>query len=547
MSFSVSKSFFVVIAATYSMVAGAFAQNESGQQYTDVDLGERNAGEQYIIAMAARNVDCDQSIDFKFSSNAEWLRFSKDPVIRQVKPGENRTIQATLDFSNLTPGEYEAIVEIDCQNCGGLIFKNCKVSQQKVRLKVRVVGESPLGDNVQFSQLESPKVDYSDKRIPRRLRNAAKRAHGAWAIAVKNANKCEEEMAALQTKYENAKAKSDALKMTADTADQDVRNMKAQNEAGQTELLNANKAVQAAKEAVKTAQQELDNALTHEREAAKTNLAAKQAEEAAADKRLTDAKKGARLHSNTKIRQAEREARSKRKAAEKAKKDEDKAFKALNDKRKECGELAAKAEAAKAANAKAESEAKVVLPPAPTKPTQAQVDEDYDKAKTCVKELGELLEAQRLALEAMARLGMLKGKTESDFKSWADGVDNANDLFSKVPPGIPVVSSMVGTVTDALTFVRAVIGVASAIDRTGSLNYRPVAGVFKDETRAKNWLKSNGFASSDPEAQRVADQMKLYSKTNSTKGMEQALEQKKSECDGKINKYEETKAAFEAK
>ncbi|NNE39718.1 MAG: hypothetical protein HKN14_02240 [Marinicaulis sp.] len=547
MSFSVSKSILAILTAIVSMFAVAFAQEKSGQQYTDVDLGERNAGEQYSIAMAARNVDCDQSIDFKFSSNADWLRFSKDPVIRQVRPGENRTIQATLDFSNLTPGEYEAIVEIDCQNCGGLIFKNCKVNRQKVRLKVKVVGASPVDDIIQHSQLESPKVDYTDKRIPRRLRNAAKRTHGAWAIAVKKANKCAEELVALQAKYENAKANSDALKMSADTADQDVRNMKAQNEAGQTELLNANKAVQAAKEAVKIAERELDNALTHEREAAKTNLAAKQSEKAAADKRLTDAKNGARLHSNRKIRQAEKDAQSKREAAEKAKKAENKALKALNDKRRECGELAAKAEAAKAANAKAESEAKVVLPPAPIKPTQAQVDEEFEKVKTCVRELGELLEAQRLAFEAMARLGMLKGKTESDFKSWADGVDKANDLFSKVPPGIPVVSSMVGTVTDALTFVRAVIGVASAIDRTGSLNYRPVAGMFKDETKAKNWLKSNGFASSDPEAQRVADQMKLYSKSNSSKGMEQALEQKKSECDGKISKYEETKAAFEAK
>jgi len=157
------------------------------------------------------------------------------------------------------------------------------------------------------------------------------------------------------------------------------------------------------------------------------------------------------------------------------------------------------------------------------------------------------LEAQRLALEAMAKLGMLKGKTESDFTSWANGVDKANDLFGKFPPGVPVASEMVGTVTQALTFVRAVIGVASAVEHTGNLNYRPVAGVFKDESKAKDWLKSNGFASSDAEAKRVAEQMKLYSKTNSMAGMEQALEAARAECEAKAKKLDNMEKAAKEK
>ncbi len=541
------RLFFSILVFSIALFTAAFAQDGGDAGFVDVDLGERQAGEQYVITMAAGNVSCDQPIDFKFSSKEPWLQFPEDPVIRQVPPGENRTIQAVLDFSNMQPGDYEVVVDIDCQNCGVLIFKNCQVNRQKVRLRVRVVGNVSLQDNMQFSQVEPPTVDYNDQSIPYRLRNAAKAAHAGWVLAVKKANKCAEELAALKAKYEKAKADADKAKMIADTADQDVRNMKAANEARQTELLNANKAVAAANAALEKAQAEFDNALTHQRDAARKNLDAKKADLAAAEKRRSDAYSGGRsLHSQKDIRQAESDARKKRKAADKAKKAADSALAAYNKKLKECGELAVKAEEAKAANAKAEADAKPVAPPAPTKPTKAQVDAEYKKATDCVRELGELLEAQRLALEAMARLGMLKGKTESDFRSWADGVDQANDLFSKVPPGIPVVSSMVGTVTDALTFVRAVIGIASAVDRTGNLNYRPVSGTFKDETKAKQWLKNNNFASSDAEASRVAEQMKLYSIGNSTARMEQALAQKKAECEGKIKKYENMKKAFEA-
>ena len=177
------------------------------------------------------------------------------------------------------------------------------------------------------------------------------------------------------------------------------------------------------------------------------------------------------------------------------------------------------------------------------RPTPEQIEAQRLKLQNCSDRLGELLEAQRLALEAMAKLGMLKGKTESDFTSWANGVDKANDLFNKVPPGIPVVSGMIGTVTEALTFVRVVIGVASAVTTTGNLNYRPVAGEFKDVDKAESWLQEEGFASSDAEAKRIADQMKLYSLTNSTAGMEQAIEQARAKCDAHVKKFEDMENA----
>ena len=531
-----------VIVSTCCLIGVALGQAANDAEYYDVDLGDRNVGEQYVITIGASNSNCDQAIDFKFSSKAPWINFPEDSVVRQVQPGQNRTIQIGLDFSNMQPGTYEAIVDIDCENCGVLIFKNCSVSQKRVRLKVNLIGTASLEDNIQLSELDSPNVDYDDKRIPWRLRNAAKSAHGAWAAAVKKANDCVEELAALKTKVTKATEAANAAKMLADTADQDVRNMKAQNEAGQTELLNANKAARDAKEAVKTAESELDNALTHEREAARANLEAKKAEQAAADKRLSDAGKNARPHSNRDIRQQEQDAREKRKAAEKAKKAQDKAWEELNKKRKECGELSAEAEKARQANAKAEADAKAVIPPPPSPPTQSDIDAANERLKKCATELGQLLEAQRLALEAMAKLGGMGDGYQSDLELWGDAVDDANDVFDRFPPGTP----FVGAVQDSLTLVRAVIGIARGVRGLGNTVHRPKNGndtVSPEETQ--KWLQSNGFANDGPEAKRVYEQMKKYSapSPNSTKDMRTELDYKRQQCKKLENALDEVTAA----
>jgi len=165
------------------------AQNASGPEYLDIDLGEHEAGKAYTLSIGAENVNCTQPLDFRFSSKTSWLHLPADPVVHQVPAGESRQIQMTLDLAHAAPGRHEAFIDVNCDNCGFFIFKNCKIDKQQLRLIVSVNAAPappppPPGQKGQIlSPQQPPQIDYNDKRIPKRLRNKAKAALPAPSAA----------------------------------------------------------------------------------------------------------------------------------------------------------------------------------------------------------------------------------------------------------------------------------------------------------------------------------------------------------------------------
>ena len=577
--------FGLTLIASATLAQAAIAQEPSAPdtEYIDMDLGAREAGRSYTLKLGAENKNCEQLLDFRFSSPTSWVRLPDDPVVRQVPAGQTKFLEAYFDFTNVPPGNHQGFVNVDCENCGFFIFKNCKIDRQQLRFLAQVKAapgaaaqgaqgpqgvqgaqgpqgpqgaQGPQGpqNNLVLSPLRSSTVDYNDKKIPKRLRRKAKAAHEAWALALKKKNDCDKELTKLQAAADAAQDAADKAKMAADTAEQDARNAKAQREAAQTELKNANNAVRDAQKAVNDAKKDLRqanrNGTGDERTEAKTALTAAEAAKAAADKRLADAFQASTLRSARDIANLEKDAKKKRKAAKAADKAATDALSALARKQAECLKLQQAAADAEAANKKAEADAQPPAPPAPAGPTADDVETQRKKVQKCATELGQLLEAQRLALEAMARLGALGENYESDLKAWADGVDAANDLFDNVPPLIPVVSEMVGTAQTALTFVRGVIGATRGISALGNTHHVPKTGNdVVDPKDTQKWLKDNKLASSDAEAKRVYEQMKKYSSTspNSTEKMQEELDYKRRQCEAEEDKLDALKKAAGSK
>jgi hypothetical protein len=256
-------------------------------------------------------------------------------------------------------------------------------------------------------------------------------------------------------------------------------------------------------------------------------------------------------------------AAEKKKAVNPAEKAAAAAQAALAKKEKEFAQHQADADKAGAARDKAEKDARdaipVVIPPPEEDPGAAR-----KAANDCIAELAALISAQADAMKALASLGALKKDTvtgedpntyDSDLSDWAKAVDEANDLFDKLPPGIeyagPVgeaIDTYAGAAQSVLDAVRAGIGLWSGLKYTGQIRLAPTAGVTADAAKTKQYLKDQGLAESDKEAGDILKQMEKYTDTSSVggpKGFAAALADKKKKCDEMVAKAEalEKKAA----
>ncbi len=530
----------LVFVACLMLSSAALAQDSDELNYTDVDLGEREAGQSYPLVLGAENRNCSQLLDFRFSSKTPWLRMPVDPIVRQVPAGQMKRIEATLDLTDVSPGRHEGFVDVDCENCGFFIFKNCKINKQQLRLLLLVNAAPAPPGGVQLAQggpllnPPPPQINYKDKRIPKRLRKKAKAAYEAWTLALKKAKDCAAEVAKLQAAAKAAKEEADKAKVAADTAEQKARNTKAQKEAAQEELKNANIEANKAQEAIDKAESDLKYAnspdgITAERTAAKAALKAAKAAKKVADKRLADAAKASRqLPSPRDVAKLDKDAKKKRAAADKAAAAAKTAEDAVAKKQAECLKQQEAAAAAQTAREKADKDAKDAIPPAPVDRTAEKIKKQREKVGKCATELGQLLEAQRLALEAMAKLGALGDGNESDLKDWAEAVDEAKEFFEDLPPvGIPFVD----TVVSALTAVRSILGVVSALDNLANTVHTPKSGNdVKSPADTKQWIIDNGFTTDPAEAERIYEQMKKYSETDSTEKMQKELDYQKKLC-----------------
>ncbi len=552
----------LIFAACYLLFAAAQAQEVEEPNYTDVDLGEREAGTSYPLALGAENRNCAQPLDFRFSSSEQWLRMPADPVVRQVPAGQTRQIEATLDLTNVQPGQYEVLVDVDCDNCGFFIFKNCKIDKQQLRLLLRVNAApappggqqpaqgAPLPPGAPLLSPPPPQVDYKDKRIPKPLRRKAKAAYEAWTLALKKAKDCADELAKLQAAAKAAKEKADKAKVAAGAAEQKASDAKSQKKAAQEELKNANIAVNKAQDALDKANSDLKYAnsrdgITADRVAAKAALKKAEAEKKAADKRLADAAKASRQLPKPKdIAKLDKDAKKKRKAADAAAAAATAAENAVAKKQAECLKLQQAAAAAQTASEKADKDAKDAIPPAPVDRTAEKIKKQREKVGKCAIKLGQLLEAQRLALEVMAKLGALGDDYESDLKAWADGVDDAKKFFDDLPPGIPFVDTVVST----LTAVRSIMGIASGVIAVGNTVHTPKSGNdVKSPADTKQWIIDNKFTKDPAEAERIYEQMKKYSETDSTEKMLKELDYQKKLCKSEEAKLEAMTEAAKGK
>lgn len=116
------------------------------------DIGERDAGQIYDLTLVGQNFDCKKPQDFRFDvSSINWLSIPGDNVVRDLAPGQQGSLPAEADFTGMQPGDYEGQLNITCETCQFLIFKNCSVDKQSVLLKVHLVepGRVVLTESVQ--------------------------------------------------------------------------------------------------------------------------------------------------------------------------------------------------------------------------------------------------------------------------------------------------------------------------------------------------------------------------------------------------------------
>jgi|GEM_PF-2304500 len=532
-----SRRLGAVIASCLVILSLAVAQEDEGAQnpdVTEIDLGERDSGDSYDLNLGAKNENCDQLVDFKFSSDKDWIKFPSGPFVRQVTAGQTRMIDAKLDFSSLPPGDYIAIVDVDCENCGVLVFKNCKIDKQQLQLKVRVVASvAQLQALNQKNAVRESRVDAKDKRIPRRLRNDARKKHADWSKAVVASNDCVDELAALQTAATKASDEARAAKQIADTAEQDLAEAQARRTAEKNERESAIKAVNHAMAALREAKKNLEPfesgvIVPEDKEAAERAVAEATTALEAAEKRKEAAqhKNKTNLFTKTDITRMQTEAARKRKAADKAATKAAKANKPLQKKRAEC--------LTKTAFTEAETVAIGAIPPPPPGVTADDVAKQNERVKECAIKLGNLMEAQRQAIRALGELGALGDGHQQDIEEWADAVKDSSDLFGRVPSQTPLVGAWADAASTALTIVGGVLDFSKGLSGlSGKTNYVPVqGGPARDEEGLLEMLETNGFATSPEQARLVYEQMKLYTKAtpDSTELMQKQLEYQREQC-----------------
>ena len=531
---------------------------------TQVQLGVREAGKTYPLALDAANADCNQPLDFRFTSNAAWLKLPADPVVRGVPTGQSRPLQATIDLTTMSPGRYQATVEVECENCGWFVFKSCKIDKQQIVFVLDVApagaqpqppanrtqgtpgqgssGQGSAGSRGNETQQSGPgrsgQSDLgltleSDPRVPKEFRDRLNAAGKALNDAKKRKRDCEDELAAAQAKAAAAKAAADkAAQAAADTA------------------ANAKKAADAAKKAeakADAADKEEKAAADHAKETERVQgrnardtadaKAAAAAAAAAAEKARADARdaKAAAKAAAAAVGEAE-------KAAKQAASDAKDAAGAADRKQKECVAAADDEAKAQAAATEAEKAAKDSIPPAARRLTPEEELAQLKKAaEDCWRECLAMARAQRIALEELTKVGLIHDQAALD--NWAaeynEIIDGVGDILGEI--GVP------GTDYGAVLAKGALVAVAAGSKLAGA---KEMQIRLTDPKATQDWLQGKGGGTpkvaSPAEAKAVQQEMNRAMSGGLGK-MTEDLAKKKAECEAAEKKYEEAKAKAGAK
>ncbi len=482
-------------------------------------------------------------MDFRFTSNAAWLRLPADPVVRGVTAGQARDLQALIDLTKLSPGHYEAIVEVECDNCGWFVFKSCRVDKYQIHFAVDIAPAAgpPPG---QPPAANAP-VDPNDPKLPPTVRDQLKAALAARDDALKVQALCDVKLAELRDAAAKARAAADAAaKADADAAAAEQK----KNEA----LEAARKAGEAAEKAANEAEALKPPPGINESQDYIDAKAAADKAEAERKKAVADAVAAQTAANEARRVAAKTDAAATAQAAAAA-------AAAVAAKEKEYEMHAAEAKAAADAAAAAEQAARDALNPEPPKaaaagPTPEEIEAQRLKVQHCNDKIGETIEDQRRALEALAETGGLRDQDtpkgfQSDLDAWGDAVKKAQDRLGKIPPvvGGPARQFAKSALQLVGGIVRIVVGGIRAGDRA---NYTPNE---RNHDTIIAWLLKSGRAADKAQAERIYKQMENYTNgafggaARSTEGFKNELERLGKECDAEQKKLEDMQKAAGSK
>lgn len=504
---TIVRALALVLAAIVLAHAPAVAQQPAPPTgVTQVQLGVRAAGGTYPLALNAANANCDQPLDFRFASNTPWLKLPADPVVRGVQMGETRTLQATIDLTNMSPGKYQATVEVECDNCGWFVFKSCKIDKQQIQFFLDV---APAAAPQPQPPAQADPALRSDKRVPQGLRDKLVAADKAVDDARKQMAECDEKLKKLQ-------AEAAAAKAVADKADADAKEAADKAAAAEDTAKKAAAAKDRAEAEAKGAKAHADKMKgisSDSRDTKEAEAAAKSAEDAAAKAAFESAKAQAAAKAARKA--ADEAARNTQKPAAAAKAAAD----ALAAKEAHHHDTENKLKEAEAARAAAEEEAKKAIPPPPPAPRELTPQEQRAQAQAeldrCNAERLERLVLQAKALKYLIEVGAIKGEEAKNLaKELKKAIDDANKYITWMPtPAGQAVSKALDLASRGLDIALKLQNLNAKINLTPN-----AADSTKDNIKKE--LQDSGQAKDSAEAEKIYKEMK----TITDNGLDKARE-----------------------
>ncbi len=534
----ISRAALVFIAFVF---ANAPAHGQPQTVVTQVQLGVREAGKTYPLALNAQNADCKEPLDFRFTSNAAWLRLPADPVVRGVAAGQSRALLATIDLTNMSPGRYQATVEVECENCGWFIFQSCKIDKQQINFFLDVAPAAAPQPQGAQPQPAPRAIDPNDPRLPPAVAERLKKAYDARDAAGAK-NPCKEELKRLAEEAKAAQDAANALNKKAadaeqakkDAADKAKKAERDRDAAGKAAAKAANDANEAAKFAddMKGGPDEAQA----KKDAAEAEAKRQKAVDdlTKAQKALDEARKAAAAANGA---AAKAPSQAERDAADKKAKD---AQAALAKKQAECDKAAADAKAAAEGEvAKAEKDAREALGVHQLTPEE-ELERLRQDAERCARECLDMARAQRIALEELAKVGLLHDQEALD--KWAaeynEIIDGVGGILGEL--GIP------GTDYGALLAKGALVAVAAGAKMAGQ---REMQIRLTDPKATRDWLQGKGGGTpkvANPKEAEAVQREMVRATSGGLSQMTKDLADKNAACDAAQKKYEEAKQKLEA-
>ena len=211
------------------------------------DLGVKQIGADNTLTLTAKNLNCPTPQDFEFQTdNMPWLIADGPLIVRQLGPGQSRSIKAKLDFRYTQPGVHFGRLTSRCITCGWHVFASCNENAQDLVLKVTVADPSNAaapaqGGNNPYAgmkprrpfrvALASPLGDNNVQRIDKDKRKDLIKARGRLNAAKAAGQKAQEDLRNAQRKKSDCerelarlKAEAAAAERAAKTAKQDAKN-----------------------------------------------------------------------------------------------------------------------------------------------------------------------------------------------------------------------------------------------------------------------------------------------------------------------------------